>query len=120
MKLLTTFGFLMFFLLGVNAQDFDTRLFKKYSQSELQELKDADPAKLELITYALDHGMYVTENENVKGVELTQIAAPNEGETFLDLGLELTSQNQYFQIIGENKILVIKSLWVLNNELETK
>lgn len=110
----------MFFILGVNAQDFDKRLLKKFSSTDLEQLQASDPKKLELMTYALDHGMYITQNENVKGGELTQIDAPQEGATYIDLGLELTSQNQYFQIAGENKILVIKSLWVLNNELETK
>jgi len=105
---------------GAAAQDFDARLLEKFKQSELQDLKANAPEKLKCLTYALDHGMYIAESGNTKGASLQEIAAPQDGQTYLDLGLEISDVNQYFQIAGENKILVVKSFWVLNNELETK
>lgn len=120
MKLVNTCVLLLFLSFGASAQDFDARLLEKFKQSELQDLKTNAPDKLRLMTYALDHGMYIAESGNTKGASLPEIAAPQEGQTYLDLGLEISDVNQYFQIAGENRILVVKSFWVLNNELETK
>ena len=45
---------------------------------------------------------------------------PTEGANFIDLGLEIQGQNQYFQISGDDRLLVIKSKVVLNYEMQKK
>jgi hypothetical protein len=105
---------------GLYAQNFDQRLLESYDELTLNDLATNDPQKLELLTYALENGMYITEFGNTKGNQLTEIEVPADATSFADLKLQITDQNQYFQIKGKDQILVIKSFWVLTNELETK
>jgi len=120
MKFLTLLGLLLLSSSAVLAQDFDQRLLASYDAATLSDLESNDPQKLELLTYAIENGMYVTENVGSKGTQLTEIELPENAVSYLDLHLKITDQNQYFKVRGENKILVVKSFWVLNNELETK
>lgn len=111
---------LLLFSLNAAAQDYDVRLLKSYDEVELSEIKSSDPKKIELLNYALDHGMYLSETNSEKSANLAQIQQISEGATFADLGIKISDQNQYFSISGENKVLVVKSYWVLNHELENK
>lgn len=105
---------------GAFAQNYDQRLLSSYDAASLNQIEKEDPHTLKLLTYALDNGMYVTENGNGKGMQLTEIEVPASATSFADLNLHITDQNQYFKVKGEDKILVVKSFWVLNNELENK
>ena len=49
-----------------------------------------------------------TDNSDIK---------PENNPTFDDLGLDIINSNQYFKIEGTDKMLVVKSIWVLDNEL---
>lgn len=120
MKRLSLTLLLILFATGLKAQNYDSRLLNAYSASELEGLQKSDTEKLSLISYALENGMYVSDNGNVKGGSLPEIEMPSSDATFADLGIQIKNENQYFQIKGEDKILVVKSFWVLNNELETK
>jgi LEA14-like dessication related protein len=120
MKLLLTLSITMLLSGLVYSQDFDSRLLAKYSQSELTEMKSTSPDEYKLLVYALDHAIYIAENGNAKGNQLEQVTLPAGSYTFLDLGLQIKDQNQYFLIAGENKMLVVKSKWVLNHEMEKK
>ncbi len=117
MKTLIILGILLL-PVGLLAQDYDQRLLLSYDASTLNDLEINDPQKLELLTYALDNGMYVTENTGDKGVQLTEIDVPENAISYTDLKLKITDQNQYFKVKGKDAILVVKSFWVLNNELE--
>ena len=105
---------------GVSAQNYDQRLLSSYDAASLNQFEKEDPQTLKLLTYALDNGMYITENGHVKGMQLTEIELPENANSFVDLNLRITDQNQYFKVKGEDKILVVKSFWVLNNEIENK
>jgi hypothetical protein len=105
---------------GLFAQQYDSRLLDSYDAEVLESLAHNDPHKLELLHYAIDHGMYISENGNSKSNQLPEVTWTEDMQSFVDLGLQITDQNQYFQIKNEDKVLVVKSFWVLNNELENK
>jgi hypothetical protein len=102
------------------AQQFDERLLVRFSIEQLEALKLSQPEELKLLSYALDHALYTSNSPAEKGIELAQISYSGDNQTFLDLNLELKDENQYFKIAGSDKVLVMKSRWVLNHELSKK
>ena len=119
MKVFAFLG-LLFLSAGLYAQEYDSRLLNSYSAESLNTLKVNDPHKLELLQYALESGMYFTKNASSKNVQLPEIEITAKDQSFADLGLKITDENQYFRVKNEDRMLVVKSFWVLNNELETK
>ena len=112
---------IVFLLCGASfAQEIDKRLLSKYSTIELESMKELNPEKIQMLNYALDNALYVIDFPEKKDIKLSSIQKPTTNQTFIDLGLEIQKENQYFQIIGEKKMLVVKSEWVLFNELKTK
>ncbi|MCR9171652.1 MAG: hypothetical protein NXI10_04120 [bacterium] len=105
---------------GLLAQNYDQRLLSSYDASSLENLEANDPQKLELLTYALENGMYFTDQIGSKGIQLSEIDVPENATSFVDMGLKITEQNQYFKVKGEDRMLVVKSFWVLNHELKNK
>lgn len=107
---------------AVLAQDVDKRLEKRYSNQELTKMQKEDPAHYKMLVYALDNACYTSEFPKDKASVLTQsiVLDPNKPLNFIDLGLEIKKENQYIKIEGTSKILVVKSEWVLNNELSKK
>ena len=101
------------------SQETDSRLLAKYDQATLTEMQSTNPSEYKMLVYALDNAWYLANYDSQKG-DLNKIDMPATDATFLDLGVEISDQNQYFQITGENKILVVKSKWVLTHEMENK
>ena len=101
------------------SQEIDARLSKRYSSTELADLKQNDPAKLTLLNYALDHACYITDVPKGKESGLNGVIEMNINEPidFIALGLEIQKTNQYIRIKGTDKVLVVKSEWVLTNEM---
>jgi hypothetical protein len=104
------------------AQKADVRLEKKYSPKEITQMIQDNPAQYNVLVYALDHACYVIDQPVEKDLSgFTTIPVDvTKPLNFLDLGLEIKEQNQYFLIQGTSKMLVVKSNWVLNHELTTK
>jgi hypothetical protein len=105
------------------SQKVDETLSKKYSSEEMKTLKKVDSKKYELINFSLQNACYVIDNPVGKNtVEFKEISVPNLNKlNFQDLGLSIIEdQNQYFRIEGTNKLLVVKSTWVLNYEMSKK
>ncbi len=118
MKLLSSLLFVVLFSGTLWSQEkIDQRLLKVYSVTELNEMIQSSPDDYQLLVYALDNAIYYTNYSTEKSLEFTAIDRPKDGVTFLDLGLELKEVNQYFKVNGENQLLVVKSKWVLNHEL---
>jgi hypothetical protein len=89
----------------------------------MKTLKKVDSKKYELINFSLQNACYVIDNPVGKNtVEFKGISVPNLNKlNFQDLGLSIIEdQNQYFRIEGTNKLLVVKSTWVLNYEMSKK
>ncbi len=110
-------------LLGtkVFSQSVDVRLEKKYGKASLEEMISKEPKKYRMLLYAIDNACYFTAKPSGKELSLTSITCNTEQPlNFIDLGLDITNQNQYFLIEGKDKMLVVKSEWVLMNEMTTK
>lgn len=118
MKHIFSLFFLLFFSLICTAQKTDETLLKSYSKEELSQLKNADPEKYEILVYALDHGTYVSEYNVEKHGQLKLKELPNIDKipSFTDLNVKIESFNQYFYAPKLDKIVVVKSEWVLNFE----
>jgi hypothetical protein len=121
-KLILLFLFFTFFSKISFSQIVDQRLEKKYSKQEINKMIQDDPYKYHFLVYALDNACYTIDQPKDKNLsEFTQISLDVKSPlNFLDIGLEIKDQNQYFIIKGTNKLLVVKSNWVLNHELKTK
>lgn len=118
MKHIFSLFFLLSFSLICTAQKTDETLLKSYSKEELSQLKNADPEKYEILVYALDHGTYVSEYNVEKHGQLKLKELPNIDKipSFIDLNVKIESFNQYFYAPKLDKIVVVKSEWVLNFE----
>jgi len=105
------------------SQKVDETLSKKYSSEEMKTLKKVDSKKYELINFSLQNACYIIEIPAGKNTsEYQMISVPDLAKlNFQDLGLSIIeNQNQYFLIQGTNKMLVVKSAIVLNQELSSK
>lgn len=75
-----------------------------------------DQSTLDILDYGIQYAIYYADLPSDKNIQLKMI---DETQTvnYTDLGLKITNENQYFRVKGSNKILVVKSLYVLKNEL---
>ena len=121
-KLILPFLFFTFFSNISFSQMVDQRLEKKYSKKEINQIIQDDPGQYQFLVYALDNACYTIDQPKDKNLsEFPTISVDIKSPlNFLNLGLEIKDQNQYFFIKGTNKLLVVKSNWVLNHELKTK
>jgi hypothetical protein len=107
--------FIIFIFVGIKglSQKYNPQLLKSYTKKELNNL---DKSTLDILDYGIQHAIYYADLPSDKNIQLKVI---DETQTinFTDLGLQITNENQYFRISGSNKMLVVKSLYVLNNEL---
>lgn len=121
MKIASFLSFIFISMGSVFAQEIDDRLLSKYSQEELQLMIETDVQHYQLLDYALDNALYVANYDSAKGGKFETIAVNSKAlPTFIELNLSITDRNQYFKIEGEDKLLVVKSTWVLNHEMQKK
>lgn len=116
---------ILFFVLFISSlswaqEKMDKRLLERYSQSELSKLKQNNLEEFKILNYALDNGMYIANYSAEKGDVFPEIDRPKKSDTFIDLNLEILEENQYFKIKGEDKMLIVKSKWLLKNEMKWK
>lgn len=102
---------------AVFSQKYNVDLEKSYSKSELKKMSSDD---LILLDYALTNGIYVTALPSKESSEIKELNVTSEIKKFTDIGLRIENQNQYFNIVGTDKMLVVKSKYVLQNELKTR
>jgi hypothetical protein len=121
MKLTSLVCFVLIFVGTSYSQEIDQRLLPNYDHEELETMIATDPEKYALLIYALDNALYVSNYSSAKGGQFESIVVdPDALPTFLELNLEIMDQNQYFKIEGFDKLLVVKSTWVLNHEMQKK
>lgn len=121
MKTASLFCFIFISLGSILAQEIDDRLLSKYSQEELQTMIESDSESYLFLLYAADNALYVANYDSAKGGDYPTISVDSQNlPDFIELNLEITDRNQYFKIEGEDKLLVVKSTWVLNHEMEKK
>ncbi len=121
MKLLLVSLFVSAFALSSEAQSYDSRLAKLYSAEELNALSSENPEKIIVLNYALDHALNIVDLPKGKEAKLN-------GEIAYDLtttpdlsttGLKISESNQYYKITGTNKVLMVKSFFVLSQEMNS-
>jgi hypothetical protein len=117
-----------FFCLGSYslAQTKDEKIARLYSVEQLSYLKVNDLKEYNLLSHALENGTYVTKAPEGKTEGFTQSInwSLSEKPSLLELsdqyGIKLENFNQYIRINGTDKMVVVKSRIVLENELSTK
>ncbi|MBM3160100.1 MAG: hypothetical protein FJZ66_02100 [Bacteroidetes bacterium] len=116
MKFFLIFALFLFYTVSVSAQSDASELEKSYTT---KELKTMSPDDLNLLVYALENAIYITEIPQGKNLNLESISVPLTISKFTDAALKIENQNQYYQINGTSKMLVVKSKYVLQNEIKT-
>lgn len=115
----------------IYSQNYNQELLKSYSKKELKEISKSNPNEIKLLNYAIDNACYVVEKpvadkRKEKG-DVQHITFPvYDGKLnvdldkikFTDLGFKIKDKNIYIILSDNNKMLVIKSKWVLQNELD--
>ena len=104
------------------SQDYDNRLLKSYLVEELTQIQTEKPADMKVLAYALENACYFSDapkGKDLAGIQSIKLTG-TEVPCYVDLGLKILDQNQYFMIEGTSKMLVVKSKWVLNHELQNK
>jgi hypothetical protein len=112
-------SFLVVFSIA-NAQNADQRLYKSYSQDDIEQLLSNNPEAIQLLNYALDHACYlsaVPEGKDFSTLPEIHLSNLTDLPSFAELGLKIEKSNQYFKVTGTQQLLVVKSEWVLNYEL---
>ena len=106
----------------VFSQKINERVYSSYSEDELATTISEQPEMVGILNYAIDHACYITNATSVKSTDGFETITWNSESvpSFVDLRKKIEKQNQYFLISGTNKMLVIKSEWVLKNELENQ
>ncbi|MEY4521708.1 MAG: hypothetical protein RIT10_893 [Bacteroidota bacterium] len=104
------------------SQEFDKRLEKAYTSNQLTTMQKENPAQLKMLNYALDNALYVIDMPKEKMSEIQKSITYDlkKKATFLELGLTIQKENQYLKINGLDKVLVVKSEWMLLNELNSR
>jgi len=95
------------------SQNYNPQLLKSYTKKELNEM---DKSMLDILEYGIQNAIFYADLPNEKTVQLKEIVVSGT-PNFTELELKITNENQYFQIKGTNKMLVVKSQYVLKNEL---
>jgi hypothetical protein len=115
--------FLLFLALSFTtfSQEISPRLTQRFSKEALVDMQKNQPENYAMLVYALDNAMYIAENPTEKNAQFPSITVDTSAPyDFITLGLEIKKENQYFLIQGTSKVLVVKSEWVLKNEMHTK
>jgi hypothetical protein len=93
-------------------------LLNVYTKKELKEIQK-DNEKYAVFCYALDHALYVIDTPKGKDVSAFPIITCDTKmlPSFVNLKLKINDVSQYFQIAGQNKLLIMKSYFVLQLEM---
>jgi hypothetical protein len=107
--------------LHVSAQKADLRLLQSYSQKEIDEISAIDTETIRMLNYALDNACYIIDapvgKQAVTGSSIV-ISDIGQPVCFAEHGLRIEDSNQYIPVSGTSKMLVVKSTYVLKNELK--
>jgi len=117
MKYILTLG-VLFCLQFLNAQknQDQSELLKSYTIDELEEIKTSNPENYNALIYALDNGMYLGRFDDNKHEGLSILEGFDKQKNFTDYRLKIENTNQYFYCPAINRVMVLKSFWVLKTE----
>jgi hypothetical protein len=116
------FSLMLFFFTFqfAQAQQFNPSLLKSYSKSELIKIEQENPNQLKVLDYAILNACYYIDKPTNKSVEYPIIDTNNDSTNFTELGLKITDKTQYYISKNSGKLLVVKSLYVLELEMKNK
>ncbi len=118
LSLLTFFAALLSF--ASYSQQYDSRLLDVYSESELAEISNEHPDRIKVLNYAIDHAVQVMDLP--KGKDATfdgSLNADLKNPKWTDLKIKLKETNQYYRITGTDKVIMVKSFYVLGLEMNS-
>jgi len=115
-RIIILFTFLSLYFIS-HAQKHNEELLKSYSKTELSNF---DNETIKILEYGISNAVYLTTIPLGKEIQLPEINISNNSVKFTDLGLKIMNENQYFRVKNTNNMLVVKSLYVLKNELKNK
>ncbi|MES2588899.1 MAG: hypothetical protein V4622_07960 [Bacteroidota bacterium] len=105
----------------VFSQEIDNRLLKKYSKTELINIKKNDVQEYNFLVKAVKEGVYVSNIPTSKGKRITYDGTlnidPNQDHTFISLEKEITDEYQFYRIEGTQKMLVIQPRILLDKRV---
>ncbi len=102
------------------AQKFNSNLLKSYTQNELTLIENENPKMINVLEYAILNACYYIEKPTNKSVDYPIINTSNDSNNFTDLGLKITDKTQFFISKSSGKLLVVKSLYVIELEMKNK
>jgi len=122
MKKAISLNIFLFSVLALSAQEFDERLFVKYSQQHLKEMKTDRSDEFKYVNACLDFGCYVANfkgkddpKEVIGEIEVKDLSKIN----FFELGIQpVKNKYLYYKVIGQEKLLVIRSIEHIKMEAE--
>ena len=121
MKYLTIF---IFFLIAFSSMgqssNTDERLLKKFSQEEINGMSEED---LNFNTFCIENAFTISkfpeEKKNSKSITGSINISDINKINFFELHIELKEDAyQYFQIVGTDKILSIKPVFLIKSEIK--
>jgi hypothetical protein len=115
--ILFTSIFLFVFGFKSHSQKYNSELLKSYSKEELQNF---DSETIKVLEYGLENAVYYAELPSNKGINFNEIVNESNSLRYTDFRLKIAKENQYFRIKNSNKMMVVKSMFVLKNELSIK
>lgn len=120
MKLLSILGLSLLLSYQSSAQqDVEQELLQSYTKSELNSIKKDQPERYRALVYGVNNALDIVDFPKGKESKTDgNIDLPSGDYSFCDLGLKIKESNQYFKINGTNKLLVVKSFYLLENELK--
>lgn len=114
---LLLFLIILFFNNNLSAQNYKKELLKSYTSEELNSFPIS---KITTLEYALENSCYFTPLPEGKELDFPEIEVKNQGIKFTDLGLKIKDHTQYFIVKNQNKLLVVKSSYILDLEIKNK
>jgi hypothetical protein len=126
MRLLLILPFFLCLSVNVGAQKLDEGLLSVYSEKELLSLYEASPKEYNMLVYAVENGCYIAKTPTGKNEDFSSVITwlKPTPPTFLELvkefGVKIENFNQYIKMEGTDNMVVVKSTFVIENELTTK
>lgn len=102
---------------NLSAQDYKKELLKSYTT---QELNGFPKSKITSLEYALENSCYFTPLPEGKAMDFPEIEVKKQVVNFTDFGLKIEDFTQYFIVKNQNKLLVVKSSYILDLEIKNK
>lgn len=121
--ILTSFMLLLSIVSFAQTSDSRTKLLKGYSDEELVKLETADKDMYAILNFSIEKGYSFGLVPSKKGIVARTIKlsdAQMNNFNYLEHGIKITTENQYFLIAGTDKMLIIQGSLPIAYQLKLK